>query len=329
MSSLVWPDGQWLQEEPQAHGWNASTLAQAQEAADQLGTTALMIVHNGVMILGHGAISQPTNIHSIRKSILSALFGIAYDQRLFSLYATLEELGVDDIGQLTKVEKQARIIDLLKARSGIYHPTLYETEYMLASKPARGAYPPGANFCYNNWDFNALGTIYKNITGMTVFEGFEKYLSGPLGMQDFDRARDTCFFVGPESEHPAYLFRLSARDLARFGWLFLCGGRWKDKEIVPADWVERSTTSYSVAEGDAQYGYSGYGYMWWVAANDNHYLNVALPQGSYSARGARGQSLLVVPAFNTVVIHRVNTDKDGAAVSSEQIGKLLDVIFRA
>ena len=75
--------------------------------------------------------------------------------------STLAELGIDDNEpSLTDVEKRATVRDLLTARSGVYHPALYETPGMAAMRPLRGSHLPGTHWYYNNWDFNALGTIY-------------------------------------------------------------------------------------------------------------------------------------------------------------------------
>jgi len=54
---------------------------------------------------------------------------------------------------------------LLEARSGVYHAALYETPAMAKQRPARGSHEPGTFWYYNNWDFNALGTIYEHATG--------------------------------------------------------------------------------------------------------------------------------------------------------------------
>jgi CubicO group peptidase (beta-lactamase class C family) len=61
----------------------------------------------------------------------------------------------------------------------------------------------------------------------------------------------------PYSIHDYYLFRMSARDLARFGLLFLRRGRWKNQQIISSDWIRESTASHS------KWGQEGgYGYMW-------------------------------------------------------------------
>ena len=79
-------------------------------------------------------------------------------------------------------------------------------------------------------------------------------------MEDF-RPTDGHYHHGPESRHPVYKLRMSARDLARVGLLYLRGGRWGAKQIVPEDWVHESTRVHSDLGGG-----QGYGYLWWSAA---------------------------------------------------------------
>ena len=69
---------------------------------------------------------------------------------------------------------------------------------------------------YNNWDFNALGMIYEKLTGARIFETFEQRIAHPTGMEDFS-SNDGQYVHAPDSDHPAYVFAMSARDLARFG----------------------------------------------------------------------------------------------------------------
>jgi len=68
--------------------------------------------------------------------------------------------------------------------------------------------------------------------------------------------------------------------------------------------------------------------MWWVAQNGNHLPNVTLSDGSYSARGAGGHYIVLIPDMDVVVVHRVNTDI-GKSVSSYEFGKLLTYILDA
>jgi CubicO group peptidase (beta-lactamase class C family) len=304
-------------------------LAAAKAYADSIDTAAVVIVDAGIVISQWGETATKFNVHSIRKSLLSALYGIAVAKGQIDLNATLEQLQIDDNEpSLTAVEKQARVIDLLKARSGIYHAALYETPAMKAEKPPRGSHPPRSFWSYNNWDFNALGTIYEKQAHDSIYHSFDTQIAQRIGMEDFD-PKEQEYVTGPDSIHRAYPFRMTARDMARFGLLFLRSGRWRDAQVVPAQWVRDSTTAYSVADGIARDSYSGYGYLWWVAVNGNHYPKVELPDGSFSAWGAGGHFIAIIPALNVVVVHRVNTDDPAKKVTLEQFGELLRLILAA
>ena len=69
--------------------------------------------------------------------------------------------------------------------------------------------------------------------------------------------------------------------------------------------------------------------MWWVATNGKHLPGVQLPDGTYSARGFGGHYILVVPQFDLVLVHRVNTDKRGRVVTPKQFGELVRLILKA
>lgn len=310
--------------ETSAAGWSRAKLAEARAYADTLNTEAVVIVAHGKILDSWGAVDQKLNVHSIRKSFLSALCGIQVEAGRLNLSSTLAELGIDDNPPaLTEVEKRATVHDLLKARSGIYHPALYETARMKAQRPERHSHEPGAFWYYNNWDFNATGTIYEQVTGNGIYEDFKQHIADPLGMQDY-QVTDGSYVTGEDSIHRAYPFRMTARDLARFGLLYLRGGKWGERQVVPADWVKASVTSYSDA------GLSGgYGYFWWIATNGLHLPGVTLPEGSYTARGAGGHYILVIPKLDLVVVHRVNTDIDGRRVEAAAFGELVRRILNA
>lgn len=301
---------------PELLGWSSGKLQKVRDFSGQLATAAAMVIDNGVIVAEWGDTRKRLKLHSVRKSILSAMFGIAVAQGQIDINRTLADLGIDDIPpSLSEVEKQAKVSDLLKARSGVYHSAAYETKGMRRRRPKRGSHPPGTFWYYNNWDFNALLTIYEQLTGTGVFKSFKSKISDTLEMQDF-RLDDTSYYRSKVSMHPAYLFRMSARDLARFGLLYLRNGRWKEKQIVPSSWIKQSSIPYSNT-GIKRERSKGYGYMWWVGGGIIH------------AAGTGGQRLFILPEQNIVFVHRVNTDIKGNRVKSKKIHRLLDMILEA
>jgi len=283
---------------PEEAGFSSQKLAEAKSLYDSLDAAALMVIYDGKVLVVWGDIYRRFMCHSVRKSFLSALYGIHVDDGTIDLDKTLADLKIDDKDSLTEIEKQATIRDLLKARSGVYHPAAYETPGMKALRPSRGSHAPGAFWYYNNWDFNVLCTILEQETGTDIFEDFKTKVANPLQMEDY-RTMDGYHHLEPEhSVHPAYPFRMSARDMARFGWLYHQQGKWNGKEILSVDWIEASATPYSKT-GFKSY-MAGYGYLWWVS-DDFKDL------GLYSALGVGTQMISVLPGANMVIVQRVNT----------------------
>ncbi|KAB8306234.1 class C beta-lactamase-related serine hydrolase [Erwinia endophytica] len=283
-----------------------------------INTEAMLVLQHGKPLFCYGNLTQRYQCHSMRKSFLSAMTGQAVAEGRIDLSLTLADLGIDDRQPLSAVEKTATLYELLTARSGIYHPANYETAWMKRIKPARNSHAPGENWCYNNWDFNALGTAWRQLTGEDIHPAFGRRIAQPIGMEDFRPDEDGWYEPGEFSDHPAYPFRLSTRDLARFGQLFLQKGDWNGQSVIPAAWVQTSTLPISHA-GDR----GAYGYMWWVSRDGVAWPEVVLPTGSYAARGAGGHICLVIPALQMTVVHRVNTDLPAREVNRFQIGKLL------
>lgn len=231
-------------------------------------------------------------------------------------------------------------MDLLRARSGVYHLVDFETASMTKNRPARGSHAPGTFWYYNNWDFNVLGTIFEKKTGLKIGQAFYERIAKPIGMQDF-QPNDVFYFGGPASIHPTYHFEITARDLARFGLLYLHHGRWNEKQIVPEAWVENSShASEMISSNGVNLG--GYEYLWWIDYGDVHFPEVSLP-GIYSARGAGAHYLFVIPTLDLVIVHRTDNDppvRDARTIAEisnrgsvgedrEQFGHLLRLILDA
>ncbi|MBL9189579.1 MAG: serine hydrolase [Opitutaceae bacterium] len=313
---------------PEDHGFSAVKLALARDYAGTIKTAAVMVVHDGIVVTQWGEVDRKFNTHSIRKSFLATLYGRPVRAGTINLEATLADLGLDDTPPLTADEKRATVRDCLKSRSGIYHDALYESASMKKLKPARHTARAGTHWYYNNYDFNIAGTIYEKLTGRGIFDAIHNEIAQPIGMEDYTPA-DGKYVTGPESIHRAYPFRVTARDLARFGLLMLRRGEWEGKRLVAADWVDESTRYHSDA---TLYSTDGYGYMWWVARDHNkfpHLPGVKLPEGTYSARGAGGHYVLIIPAHDLVIVHRVNTDISGTSVSAAEFGRLVNLLLAA
>lgn len=292
--------------DPTQAGFSSEKLEEARKYADKAGSTAVVAIHKGHVLAAWGEVERPCEIHSVRKSIFSGLFGILVAAGKIDLNTTLAQLGIDDQPPLTEAEKQARVVDLLRARSGVYHTAAKEPSSMKSSRPERGSHAPGEFFWYNNWDFNTLGPILEKATGRTVAEELYERIVSPLGMEDFQPHHAAEQLEPSYSIHAAYDIHISARDLARFGMLFSRGGNWNGRPVIPESWVKESMSMHTtLPDGD------GYGYMWWIhpkgkMREDSGYYHLN-QYDKFSARGSDGQFLLIIPEIDFVFAHTTDT----------------------
>ncbi len=308
-------------------GYSVEKLERAKQWADaNTQTAAVIVLVDGEVLYQWGNTETKYITHSTRKSFMSALYGKYVANGTIDLNATMADLGIDDDPALTDQEKTATVKHCLQAASGVYHTAAAESEGMHNLKPDRDAHLPGTFWIYNNWDFNVLRTIFEQETQTDFYQALKNDIMDPIGANF--QLSDHISWNSPRSIHPAYMFQVTPSDMAKFGQLMLQKGNWNGNQIIPEDWVEESTRYYwdaSIYHGD------GYGYMWWVATNQNtfpHLPNCNLPAGSYSARGSGGQWIEVIPERNMVFVHMVNTWESNN-VSSEDIGTLLQMILNA
>lgn len=292
---------------PEDVGYSSQKLEEAKQFAEQSGFDAVMALYDGKILFSWGNVNQNYRAHSIRKPFLGALYGIHFNQGNINLNATMEDLNIDDIPpSLTYAEKQATVRDLIKSRSGIYHEAAAEDQTMIDLRPPRGSHPPGTFYYYNNWDFNVAGVVFEQETGKGIFEEFKRRIADPIGMQDFHIKNCNYQYEWEKSMHPAYPFRISARDMARFGALFQKNGNWNGNQIIPGSWINESTTVYSIV--DSTNG-AGYGYMWIIFPEGSAISQMIGGHRMISHTGLGGvQVLLIVPDLKLVLVERTDTD---------------------
>ncbi|WP_394689620.1 serine hydrolase domain-containing protein [Hoeflea sp.] len=285
--------------------WKPEALDAVFAYAATLSTDSMMIVTSGQLVAGFGDLSRPYNVHSIRKALLSAVVGqhVGAAPAQIHLEATLKQLGIDDTPQpLTDIQKTATVEHLLASRSGINHPAAAEAG-LTSDKDSRlgnGDNQPGTLWAYNNWDYNALTTIFEQVTGLSVAEAFQTGIAQPSGMKDFSFDAVSYVSEPQRSEHRAASFSMSARDLATFGQIYLNKGRVGTRQILPASWIERIADGYSLTgRDDLRWAH---GDLWWIPSPDS-----GLPEGTFWAWGLGNQALVVIPAWDTVIVVQSDT----------------------
>ena len=311
------PADHWMRySEVEQAGFDSEKLATARATWEGVPSSAFMVIADGAVIAAWGDVDRRFMCHSVRKSFLSALYGVYWDRGEIELNMTLADLGIDDEPDpLLETEKQARILDLIKARSGVFHPAAYAGR--TDSRP-RGSEGPGRYFAYNNWDFNTLAAILEQETGARVFEAFDEHFGQPLQMEDWRVSDGYYHYERDKSKYPAYPFRMSARDAARFGLLFVRDGRWNDERILSEQWVRRSSALYSI---DSEI--MGYGFMWWLLLEPRF-----ASHGAFAALGVGNQMIAVLPGADLVIVNRANT-YEGDATPMPELLDLIEQILEA
>jgi CubicO group peptidase (beta-lactamase class C family) len=336
----VYPGKVWEKiEKPESIGYSSDRLNAVRAWVTSLDTTSMMVSVGGKSLFEYGDQAHLSYLASVRKSLLAILYGKFVENGTIPLGRTLREIGLTDVGGLLPQELEATVESLITARSGVYHPASNSGD-STASAPPRGSQRPGTYYLYNNWDFNAAGAVFEKLTGKEIYDVLESDLARPIGMEDFDRARQRKSGDATRSQHMAYHMYLSVRDMARVGLLMLRGGRWEEKQIASGDWIRRITRlvtplnemnppSYrSLGTGNRW----GYGCMWWVWDAPN---SPGPFEGAFTGIGAGGQYITVLPRLDMVVAHKTDTGQRSVhaqrnrSVSSAEYYAVLHMLISA
>jgi CubicO group peptidase (beta-lactamase class C family) len=328
--NYTYPDSSWqLVTNIARNSWNNDSLNKLKSfIIDSTNSTGVVVIQSGKILFEYGDTKETSYIASCRKSILSMLYGPFVADGTIDLAASIEQLHIDDVGGLLPEEKKATIKDLLTARSGVYHAASNEGDAS-AMAPRRGSVEPGSFWLYNNWDFNVAGYILEQRTGKTIYQLIDSMFAKPLHMQDWNINEQRKTGDTTRSKYLAYHIWFSTRDMARIGYLMLRNGRWKDEQIIPADWIKKTTavvsTRKQAVEEKTAYYHFGYGYLWWIW--DEPY-NKGAYQNAYSATGAYGQFITVLPKLDVVVAFKTKYDY-GRQTSTDVYLKFLEKLIAA
>ena len=326
----VFPGEEWsYHEETEDAGYDMEKLRDVIPfLRDSMNTTGLVIVVGGKIMGELGDVEELSYLASCRKSILAMLYGKYVEDGTIDLNLTMHQLGISDIDGLMDVEEKATVAHLITARSGVYHPASNAGDN-LADAPPRGSQEPGAYFLYNNWDFNAAGAVFEQLTDQTIYEALEKDLADPLQFQDWDIDAQRKSGNTKQSRYKAYHIWLSTRDMARIGLLMLHQGKWNDTQVVPKAWTEKIvsviTPNTEMNPERIKNGEFGYGYMWWVWDGPDA---IGPYEGAYTARGAWGQYITVLPKLDMVISHKTKAEY-GRRTGWKEYKKLMEMIFDA
>lgn len=272
-------------------------------------TRAFLVVHDDRIVYEHYGDGSGPHVSetsfSMAKSFVSTLVGIAIAQGRIS---SVDDAVTDYLPELAGRDPRFADItlkDLMTMRSGLrYHESGFPWPFgddtstylgtdlrKVALDDSRIDGPPGRHWLYNNYNPLLLGMVLERVTGSSVGAFMADTLWQPLGA-----AHDATWSLDSAAsgfEKMESGLNATPRDYARFGLLFLHGGRAGGRQIVPAGWVRTATAPLV----NTRWG-NPYGYFWWV---DGH------RPGNFFAFGDYGQYIYVAPGADTVIV-RIGSD---------------------
>jgi CubicO group peptidase (beta-lactamase class C family) len=298
---------------------------------------SVLIVRGGYLVYEHywQGLGQADghDVRSVTKSVIGALVGIALAEgKIKSLDQTVGELlaaqlpkdadprfaGVTVKQLLTMTSGLAGDDGSLGGDSRVEDAMSKSSDWVRHILSRRLVWEPGTQWAYSNASSHLLSAIVANVSGQSTLEFARANLFNPLGIRtdgafepvlsdqidaatvDAYQRASVAWPVDPQGYHyGASDLRLPARDLAKFGYLYLNGGRWDDKQLIPAGYVAAATSP----KGSSPNLDNGYGWHWWVDSDGEH--------PSFFALGRGGQFIYVVPDLDLVTVITSDPEKGG------------------
>ena len=301
VDQAFWPTNGWRSATPESQGMDSGLLAEAlaQIYEQEHAIEGLVVVRNGYLITEayvHPFMkSKRHGIHSCTKSVVSALIGIAIDQ---GYIRGIDQLILDffpgrTVAHLDDRKRAMTLEHLLSMSTGLECRDSYLYRWRGLNQMRQSddwvqhvldlpmLEAPGTRFEYCNGASFLLSAVLQETTAKSALEFAQEHLFGPLGITDVEwPANPQGISIGWGGIH------MQPVDMAKIGYLYLRQGRWGNKQIVSASWVDASTRKHIAATLQ-----DGYGYQWWVT-----------DEGIYMALGYAGQFIFVVPRVDLVVV---------------------------
>lgn len=290
---------------------------------------SFLVVRNGYLVAEQYSSPAGQYLHasiaSVTKSFVSALVGVALREKYIdSLGQKLVDFFPEYFTSATDSRKRNITLEhLLTMRAGFDyietqdHSTIFNdgTDWMKESISLRLLYNPGQTFSYASPQTHLLSGILTKATRMSTRDLADKFLFTPLNISALSWPKDPqgYYFGGSGME-------FYPRDLARFGSLYLNGGRTDNESVIPAEWVERSTRAQvylNVTWGEIQN--VQYGYLWWTGLWRNDSLFMAV--------GYAGQFIIVAPRLQMVVVVTSELNVDAAEADARETA-ILDIVTK-
>ena len=345
---MVFPDQHWQESKPEAQGVDSTKLQAAvsylKDNSGSDGVKELVIIRNGCMIWKGSDIDKMHGVWSLTKSFTSTVLGLLIDDGK----AALDTLAKDYVPSMAEVYPDVTLRHFTTMTSGYYAvgdepqgsykhgPS--QTPFKPAQRPLFK--PPGSRYAYWDSAMNQFANVLTHIANEPIEDLFKKRIAETIGMDRVkwdwgDFGKIDGIVVNGGSGNSNKHIQISARELARFGHLFLNRGKWKNKQLISASWVDMATEAHVPASIPLEPlsgadGRGVYGYNWWVnGIKPNGKRNwPGAPPDTYAASGYNNNDMFIIPKWKMVIV-RLGLDQSEFSITDAIYSTFLEKVGQA
>ncbi|MBN2086371.1 MAG: serine hydrolase [Anaerolineales bacterium] len=302
------PNGEWPSTSPALQGIDPAAIDALREkiGRESLPVHSFLLARNGFLVSEQYFPGFTRDIRhplaDCTMSVVSALIGIAIrdgfiqnvDQKILDFFPERQAAAGDKLTQLTighlltMTVGHGRAVTPDPADAG----KNWTDEFFGRSFSAN----PGTVFQYDPLAAHMLSAVVQKAAGKPAEFYLRETLFDPMGIKDFTWPADS---QGVPFGNTG--MELRPIDMAKFGLLFVNDGDWNGKPLIPREWVMFSTEKYADTTGKRNSAEDvGYGYLWWMNSFEG-----------YSAHGAGGQYIYVIPGLDVVAVFTGAFDEKG------------------
>jgi CubicO group peptidase (beta-lactamase class C family) len=342
---MVFPGRDWESAAPAAQGLDPQKLelatAYLRKHSGRDGVRELVIVRNGRLVWQGENIDQRHGVWSCTKSFSSTVLGLLIDEGK----CTLETRAKDIVPELARHYPEVTLRHLTTMTSGYramrdeprgsYRHGPSDTPFEPSPEPL---FAPGTKYAYWDSAMNLFGLVLTKIAGEPLEQYFERKIAGPIGMRrdswdwgDYATV-DGIVVNGGSGNSNRHIF-VTAREMARFGHLFLNHGTWDGRQLISREWIESATAvhvpaSLPWAQPESEIDGRGvYGCNWWrngIKADGKREWPGA-PAETFAASGHNNNRMFVIPPWKMVVV-RLGLDQADGKISGAVWGRFLELV---
>ena len=270
-----------------------------------------LVVYKGYVVAEFGDTAAVDPTYSVAKSMLASVAGVALrEQRIDSLEQPVGRL-VKDGGYASPHNAAVTWKSHLQQQSewegqmwGKRHDFVGAAAFGAGERKPRTLQSPGSFYEYNDVRINRFALSLLRVLDKPVPDVFQDEVMGPIGAStswkwvpyhnsyvDLNGKRAASVSGGTRWGGGMWI---NSWDMARFGYLWLRGGTWNGRQLLPAGFVKESLVPSAHGPDN--------GYLWWLNTKGKNLPG--LPANAYAALGAGSNTIVVSPDHDLVIVWR-------------------------